>query len=149
MRILKSAWNRIAAEVDKYIVHPDVSEDIQQTLARGMFWDAINETWRFAISDSDGRLYVSTDSTKASSGANSAVSVLNTSTQILAANPVRRYFVIYNNGSAAIAIEYDTVAVLASGLIIPSGGMYSDDSYVGAVFGISGTTGQDVRVLEV
>lgn len=149
MKILTAYFNRLAAEVDRIILHPEVSEDLQQTLSRGMGWDRISNLWRFIEVDADGRQYVSTDATKAATGANSAVSVGVASTQILAANPLRKYFVIYNNGTVDISIEYDSVAVLADGLIIPSGGMFSDDGYVGAIYGISSLAAQDLRVLEV
>jgi hypothetical protein len=149
MKILKARFNVIDAQVEPFFITPVVSDDIQQTLSRLLGWDRNSQLWRLVETDVDGRLLVSTDATKVSVGTNSAVSVGVASTAILAANNTRRYFVLYNNGTVPIAIEYDTTAVLATGLLIPVGGMYSDDGYVGAISGIASVAAQDVRVLEV
>lgn len=61
----------------------------------------------------------------------------------------RKNITIFNNGTATIYIGSDSSVTTATGLPIPAGSQYSADygSKV-TVYGISGSAGQDVRVLE-
>lgn len=61
----------------------------------------------------------------------------------------RKNITIFNNGTVNIYIGADDTVTTATGLPIPPGQQYSAD-YGGraAVYAISGSAGQDVRVLE-
>lgn len=130
--------------------NPDIAIDdkLLQALVRLLGFDAANKTWRALKTDQDGRLYVTTAPTQGLNVSQSVVSVLNTQTTILAANPSRRQMIIQNLGSAAIYLGLGNTVTTATGLQIPSNGIFIDERFLGAVYGISGTSGQDVRVAE-
>lgn len=68
---------------------------------------------------------------------------------IKAANADRFGIAVFNLGSATVYLGYDnTVAVAAGFPLLSNQGLYFD-GYTGALWGISGTAGQNVRYLEV
>lgn len=67
---------------------------------------------------------------------------------LVAARASRVSVLIYNNGTATIYVGPSGVTV-ASGVPIVVGGSLEERDYTGAIFAISGTAGQDVRVWEV
>lgn len=67
---------------------------------------------------------------------------------LVSARVARTQLVIYNNGSVAIYIGGDDNVDTDSGLVINTGSALSLDQFSGAIYAISGTASQDVRVLE-
>jgi hypothetical protein len=67
---------------------------------------------------------------------------------ISAANGLRRSIILYNNGSDIIYIGKDNTVTAANGIPIPVGTerVISEPFYVGDIYGISPTAGQDLRV---
>lgn len=62
--------------------------------------------------------------TQSGSFANAAATVTNASASLIAANAVRKYMLIQNNGAAAIYITFGGAATLTTGIKIAAGGAY-------------------------
>lgn len=85
-----------------------------------------------------------------------AVSVTNSATQIVAANPNRVWLKIYNNEGQSIAWGDDNTVTWAGGMLLADGGTLEwertteneDFFYTGAIFGITGTGTADIRYHE-
>jgi hypothetical protein len=134
---------------NKQLRKPSISENITRTLARLMGFHVGTATWKLLQSDIDGRLLVSSSSTQTNTATNSNPTVGVASAAILNANPTRRQYIIYNNGSVNIYLGFGTAAVVTNSLPVPPGGIFIDDVFTGVVNAISGTAGQDVRVVEM
>lgn len=76
-----------------------------------------------------------------------AVNVLGVATVLAAANANRKSITFQNNGTADVEIGGPTVAI-GAGLVLKPGASYTTDKCTGAYSAITGTPGQDVRVLE-
>jgi hypothetical protein len=130
-------------------LYPDISDAIQQTLARLLGFDIANSQYKSLVVDSDGRLLVSTSALATTNSTNSAVSVGVASTAVVAANANRKSIYLYNNGTLPIFVGYGLAATLALGFPIPVGGAIFEDKYLGSIFAISTLAAQDLRVLEI
>lgn len=82
----------------------------------------------------------------ASTAAPGKVTVGTTSGLIAAANPNRKALTIFNNGTATIYISDDTATT--DDFPIAPGASYTTTTTTAAIYGISGSAGQDVRTLE-
>jgi hypothetical protein len=149
MKANKEGFANTDLEISSYNPYPEISEDIQQTLARLLAFDILNDRNKSLICDSDGRLYVSTATTPSNVAVNSAAVVGVATSQILAANGSRKQVTIQNLGTVAVYISYGTPATLATGYQIPSGGSYIENVYTGAINAISSLAAQDVRIVEI
>lgn len=129
--------------------YPDISEDVQQTLSRSYAYDAGNGINRRILCDSDGRLLVSTSASTSAAANNSQITVSLVSVQLVAANGSRKYLAIENLGANPIYIVLGSVALVATGFQIPSGGIWIEDRYLGAINAIATIAGNDVRIQEV
>lgn len=78
-----------------------------------------------------------------------AVTVGTSSGAVVAANSNRVSVLIYNAGSATIYLEPGAAAVVADSFPVPASTAFEEREFTGAINGISGTAGQDVRVWEV
>jgi hypothetical protein len=56
---------------------------------------------------------------------------------------------VYNNGTATIYVGFDATVTTATGTPIVAGGSagFSSNTYLPAIYGISGTASQDTRVM--
>jgi len=72
-----------------------------------------------------------------------------TSVCVLPPNPKRRSYAIVNNGGATIYLGADAGVTTDSGEPLAVGAMISDDTDPEAVWAISGTADQDIRVTEI
>lgn len=136
-------------QIEPYEFNPNVSSDIQQTLSKVSGFNESNRIWKGLRVDPDGRLYVSSSPTQTNDAVNSAASVTTTSTLLLSENPDRRQYIIQNLGSSDIYLMFDTIAVAAQGIKIPSDGLFGDDVYQGAISAICLTGTADVRIVEM
>lgn len=141
-------FNTLDIGVQPYLKDIAISDNLQQTLDRLMAFDLPNKTWRTLKSDSDGRLYVTTAPTQTSTAPQSNPTVGVAQSAILAANPSRKLMMIQNLGSNAIYIGFGNNITTVTGFQIPSGATFIDDHFLGVVNAISGTAGQDVRIVE-
>lgn len=76
------------------------------------------------------------------------VSVASTATLILAANPGRRMFVIYNNGANNVYIGPDANVTTSNGIPILPQASYTQNGermWQGAIYGITSTSTSDTR----
>lgn len=82
-----------------------------------------------------------------------AVTVTNSATLIVAANPGRRNLTIVNHGSVDIFIGPDSSVTASNGIPFYSGSTRDQDKipegYTGAVYGITASSSSDVRYWEV
>lgn len=147
--VLTKNFESLELELSPFNQLPVVTADIQQTLSRTLGWDESSRLWRRLLLDSDGAIILSSQPSKATTGDNSAVSVLIASTTILNANGSRKGFVLRNNGATNVYVSYETPAVAAIAFPILPGETYSDDAYTGALYGISDAAPNDVRVVEL
>lgn len=145
----KNGFDSLDINPDHQVRKPDISDSIQQTIARLFGWWRGGEQFRLVEIDQDGRLLVSTSPTQGSTWVNSNPTVGVTASAILNQNTSRRQYIIENLGTADIYIGGTSAVTTATGLKIPSGGIFADDVYTGALYAISGTAGQDVRVVEM
>lgn len=136
-------------QLDPYERKPKISDEITQTIARLLGWHDTSKQYRSILSDADGRLLVSSSPTQSSAATNSQASVGVASSQLLAANPLRKQYIIQNLGSVAIYIAFGTAAIVATHFQLPAGGIFADDVWVGAIFAISTLAAQDVRIVEM
>lgn len=126
----------------------DIEETIKWVLSHLFAWDYLNEDWKQAICDSDGRLLVSTSKTKSDEGNNSAVSIDTGGDTILSANGDRKEFIIQNEGSVDCYIVFGDTPLVASGMILAPNVSFSDEIYTGQVTGITETGSTTLRVVE-
>jgi len=100
--------------------------------------------------DSIGRLSTVTSFTPLSSPTNSAVSVSSTSTTILSSSAARTGFIITNNSTQIVYIQFGATATVASSLPLYRGDsitIASPSIYTGVVSGIVASGTADVRVV--
>lgn len=79
------------------------------------------------------------------------VTVASTATQILASNPGRRMFVIYNNGTNIVYIAPDSNVTTTTGIPILQQSSFTQNGsrmWMGAWFGITASSTSDVRYMD-
>lgn len=101
----------------------------------------------------DGAVKVDTSTgfSTIASGFPKQVSVGNTSVELFASNPNRKYLHIFNNSNEVIFIQYQVSASLNQGVKIGSGGMYTIDGsnlWLGSINAIGLISGQLIDLLE-
>lgn len=126
-------FNRSILRPSKEIIKPDVSEDIQQTLARLMGWDYLVEQWRPALTDADGRLMVNTSSLKTDVVTQVGGSVGGGSVAVFNNNTSRKVYWLQATGTGDIYISLSTTFTLSSAIKLLPGAMWIDDVYTGQV----------------
>lgn len=141
-------FNTLDLGLQPYLSDIPISDNLQQTLDRLMAFDVNNKTWRTLKSDSDGRLFVTTAPTQTSTAPQSNPTVGVAQSAILSANPSRKLMMIQNLGSAAIYVGFGNNITTATGFQIAPQQTFIDDHFLGIVNAISGSAGQDVRIVE-
>jgi len=68
--------------------------------------------------------------------------------QVLAQNPKRKSFLIYNNGTATVYLLDDETLPKEEGMPIPPGGSYDNDTTTAAIYLVAESGIQDVKVEE-
>lgn len=149
MKVTKNNFANTDIGLSPYLVNPEISETIQQTLARLLGWDNDTQQFKLILVDGDGRVLVSTSPTQASSGVNSQATVGVASSVILAANTLRKQYIIQNLGTTAIYLGFGSAAVVATGFQLPPNGIIADDVFIGEIQAISTVAAQDVRIVEM
>lgn len=149
MKSNRGGFSKTNLQIDPVERYPDISSDIQSTLARLMGFDPNNEQFNLLLCDSDGRLLISSSASVAASANNAAAVVGIATTVLLVANPSRKAAYIYNNGTVTIYTMYGNPATLALGFPIPPAGVFIEDRYLGQINAISTLAGQDVRLVEI
>lgn len=127
---------------------PDISADIQQTLARILAFYEAGKLFKALRCDASGRLLVSNAEVASSIVYQSAVTVTTAETTILPANVNRKSWFLQNTGAFQFYLYFSTGLAVANALIIYPGDTFSNDSYVGTVYGKTGTGSASCRILE-
>lgn len=147
--IIKGTFPRLELELEPYLVRPEISADIQQTLARLLAWDEVNQTWRQVECDGHGYL-------KTVPGGNSGrystfvqTDVDTTAVFVLDEHETRLSWLIKNMGSTTIYIGFDSGVLTTTGFPIGPGEAFGDDSYNGDVYAIGDAAGGRVFRLEM
>lgn len=145
----KDGFGNTDLQLDPYDKKPTISDNIQQTIARLLGWHAASLTYKTILADTDGRLLVSSSPTQSALATSSQANVLLVSVQLLAANPNRKQYILENLGANPIFLGFGSNAIAASGFSLPSGGIFADDVWVGAITAIALVGSNDVRIVEM
>ena len=147
--VTKAGFGYTALGIEPLKPNPDVSVDVQQTLARLMIWDEANDIWRPVASDIDGRLIVSMSGVSLNVGINRAVSCAVAATLLLASNPLRRKFVLYNNGATTMYFGFTNGVTAVNGFPLSAGAVFIEEAYNGDIWGVSPGGAVNMRILEL
>lgn len=79
---------------------------------------------------------------------NAAVEVGTSAVAVAAANPQRVSALVVNNGTVPIYVGYSSSVTTSDGIPVAVGQGFEEREFVGALYAISGTAAQDVRVGE-
>jgi len=89
---------------------------------------------------------------KATSAANSSVTVGTSSTAVLAAEPDRKILIVVNASDEAVYVSFGSTAILGEGVYLsPSGGAVTLDlvgMYTGPISAISASGGKELTVMQ-
>lgn len=132
-------------ELDKAI---ETSENLQKALSFGLVYDYANEAWVRPISDTDGRLLVSTSPTKASNAPISSPALALASFLVLAANPNRKAVMIQNESGNDVYITFSDSNATVNDFLLKSGVIFIDDVYLGEINGIALVASGNLTVVE-
>ena len=144
----KENFNNTEAQLAPNPTFPEISEGLQQTLARLMGLDPNNAIFRFLRTDQDGRLLVSATSLQGTTAQQPKVTVTTATINLLPANNSRRVFIIQNLGTTAIYLGFGIDATVNLLQVPPNGGVFIDDHFLGAVNAIAASGSNDVRIAE-
>ena len=144
----KQGFGNTALAIEPFEPNPEVSVDIQQTLARLMIWDEANDIWRPVASDIDGRLVISMAGVSVNIAINRAAACGVAATLLLASNPQRRKFVIYNNAAILIYLGFTNGVTAVNGFPLPAGAAFVEEAYSGEIWGIAPGGPANTRIME-
>ena len=145
----KDGFDNTDALISPHIDLPDVSDDIQQTLARLLGWDSNNQLFRLVTVDSNGALFGSIGPQKVTTFVVTAFTVGVAAVQLFISNGSRKSLLILNNSANAIFIGPTNGVTTATGFPLAPGASYSDDLNNGPIWAISAVAGNNVRTLEL
>lgn len=138
----------IDSELAKIKTKGQLSDDIQDTLARNFGWYDAGGLWKKLNSDSQGRLLVSLNAGQTQSATLSLLNVTNAAAKVLQANTNRRGYLIQNTGGNNIYLGFDSTLTSAKGIILAPGASYNDNVYVGDVWAIAVVASVEARAVE-
>lgn len=121
-------------QLDPNFTNPDISDNIQQTIARLEGWNEATNKFNLLRSDNVGRLLVSLAPPQAPFVNQTAVVVVAAEALILPANQNRRLYIIQNQDINPIFISYTAGFVIGRMIEVASGTLWSDDLWNGDVF---------------
>lgn len=130
------------------VINPDIADQLIQAFVRNFGWDANNKLWRRVLTDTDGRMLVSTSVTQGSSSNQPQINVGTSTVQLLGINNSRRLVMIQNLGAVPIYIGFGVPATVAGGFQIAAGGTFIDDHFLGAINAIAPSGTADTRIVE-
>lgn len=147
-RVVQSNFQEMEIAIHPAPMIIEIEDVVRPTLARNLVWSDDEQRWKMQRADVQGNLIVGTTGSKVSSLTYSAATVGTTATQILAANTSRLSVLIRNYGDDTVFLGSDSSVTTADGMPLRPGESFSDDQYTGTWYGISATSGQDVRAME-
>lgn len=129
-------------------ITPDIEESIGQDFAYLMAYNQNANLFTVVRCDPDGRILTSNSDVDTTIITPAVFNVSAANTQLLAANPNRRYFSIWNIGFGFISILGTNPVTYASGLKIPPFQRYYNDTYIGAIYATNSMGTAQVLVVE-
>ena len=105
-----------------------------------------------AMVDANGDQIVGFDSSRPDTSALTSVTVATVSISLLASNPLRRQFLLFNDGTNNVFVAFAAVASTTAFTVrIPANGFYESvpDGYTGDVFAIRSAGSGAVKVTEI
>lgn len=141
-------FGRSNADIEPLDPSPDISQNVQQTLARLMVWDYTNHQFKLVASDIDGRLIISMSGVQINTAQHGAVFPVAGAFNIRPANVNRRYLVLYNNTGNILYIGFTAGVTAANGFMFMPGTVYTDNIYTGEYWGIQPLFAGDIRFME-
>ncbi len=130
-------------DFDTHIGVPEVSDNIQRTLAYLIGYNAQLERYDLAKLDEDGNLIVSTDGSVTQNFSPSRSTVTTSATLIVASRVGRKSLLIKNTGSNGVYVASVTTPTVATGYLIEPNSVLTLTNYSGQLYGIT-SVGSDV-----
>lgn len=146
--INKQLWN---SEIDTTEDSVDFPLDVgvKETLSHLLLYDENNDMSVFARADSDGNLLTSRDTQNTQTFDNSNTTIGTSASVVVNTNTDRRGLLVFNLGAATIYLGGTSSVLTTTGFPLLTNSCISFDNYLGALYGISGSAGNDVRVVEL
>lgn len=133
-RVIDTGFEDFEFETDNDPANPDISEDVQQTLARIILWDDAGQRWRAAECDNIGRLVVSPAGTSYDTITETWPAINTTAQQIVEPNPVRRWIRITNREYTEVRYGFSSAMSPSGYLILLDGESRELVGYTGPIF---------------
>jgi hypothetical protein len=144
----KRGFGRIDIEATALKDQPEILDIIQPVLSRLIAWDNANEIFKLVGLDSDGRLLVSSGSTKTKTFNESDPSIGTSAVSILAENNNRKQYLIQNVSDTDIYIGFTSSVTTSLGYKLVPDATFGDDVYLGAIYAITSVASKSLRVIE-
>lgn len=120
-----------------------------QALSYILGYITTKKQWKPLICDTDGRLLVSTSSTKSNTTTQSKPAPTTSSAVILSENTSRKLMIIENTGSVDVYLAFRQGAATTNDFKLVPSATYIDDVYYGEVRGITASGTGELRVVEM
>lgn len=144
---VKKGFGDTDIQLEPPSIFVDISNDIQQTIARLFGWNETQERFLLLNADNDGRLLVSQSTTKTDTGTLTRITLTGSTQLAIATNDFRRAFRLINTGATSVQVGFIT-PITTSYFTLVANGTYFDDIYSGNVY-INGTASNIVEVIEL
>lgn len=112
-------------------------------------WDYTNERWARLLSDSDGRLLVSTGQTKTETNTSSNPTVTSSDLEILQANPDRKQVYIQNLGTDNVYLGFGETASVSDGFVLFPKMTIIEDVFIGSIHAIAASGSHILHIQEM
>lgn len=145
----KSGWFRTSLEIFPENITPEISDNVQQALARLFLWDALNKTWIEAAGDANGRILITPGVSDYTGLSVRGVNVLVTETVIMNPNPKRQFARLLNGGGNEISLGFKVGDAAGAPIIWPNNIDFLITGYTGPVYGIAAVATINVAILEM
>lgn len=123
-------------------------ETFVQSLSYILGYIAQKKAWKPLLSDTDGRLLVSTSPTKSNSSNHSNPNLAASSFLVLAENEDRKAYVIQNTSGQDVYLSFDGGDATTNDFLLVNNATWVDDIYYGKVTGIAASASGSLRVVE-
>ena len=149
MKIIRPDLGEIDFEFDKIVPNPEIDEKFGQNLVYLIGYDDTNQIFRFINVDSDGRVYVSSGSTKSNVGSVSRAAVDDTPVAILADNQDRQLAIIQNLGGEIVYLGFVDTVDDTTGFPLPVGGVWETSVWIGAIYAATTGATTEIAIIEM
>lgn len=139
--------NELEYEVDFELFETD--NKLTHTLAMLLGYNETNNDVKLLRQDADGILLVNGSGNASETISNSVATIETTASLLVSSRSNRNNLSIRNNSSNIVYIGFDNTVTVDDGYILDVDSVLNIDNYVGALYAISSTGSNEVRVMEV